>query len=73
MFAWKAWDIIRLAHAQEAVTPTKDQEELSKWFNHTWDPNNHSRLQQPKHATTDAEHFVDVGSHIRVSVLILMD
>ena len=48
---------------QEAVTPTKDQEELSKWFNHAWDPNTSRRPQQPERATSDAENFVDVRPH----------
>lgn len=50
---------------QEAITPTRDQEELSKWFNHTWDPNSSSRLQQPERATSDAENFVDVRPHLQ--------
>ena len=44
----------------QAVTPTKAQEELSKWFNHAWDPNNQQKA--PAEGTTsDAETFMDVS------------
>ncbi|EIE19554.1 hypothetical protein COCSUDRAFT_67698 [Coccomyxa subellipsoidea C-169] len=50
----------------EAVTPTRGQEELSKWFNHAWDPNQ-SRRPQPERTTSDAENFVDAKEEMHTA------
>ncbi|CAL8471190.1 g10732 [Coccomyxa elongata] len=53
-----------------AGTPTKTQEELSKWFNHTWDPNcgPNNRQKAPIEGTTsNAETFVDAKEEMQTA------